>query len=126
MHRYSAAVLPILDSSAGLFQRLARDAGAAPDSDTLVILCSQYAPQVQVQADEADGIPHPDPWYTQVGYLHHYIMGLYHDVLGALTNCTSAGSDGDPDAAGTVASDLSDNAGRLSSVDGYVRWYATH
>jgi len=126
MRLYAAALLPVLDRTRVLFDGVARSVASSGSMDTLGQTCLAYSPQVQVSAAEIEGVPHPYLWFTQVGTFHHRMMGIYHQVQGALSLCSTAADNQDTGAAATAVADVATGASDLRALDDNVRWLATH
>jgi hypothetical protein len=103
LHGYARAILPTLSSSVPVFDHAVRDARRA--GHRLTAVCSYYATRIDLLEGRADGVPHPYMWYTPVGLLHHRMLGVYHDMQGALGGCQDVFATG-----GDVPTVLSDIA----------------
>jgi hypothetical protein len=126
MKYYAVELLPVLDRTRGLFDAVARAVTGAASIDELGQICATYGPQVQVLADQVDGVPHPYPGYTAVGWYHHGLLGIYHRVQGALNLCGTAASNGDTEAASNAIGDITAGDEALRSADDYIRWLTTN
>lgn len=115
---FAAHVVPVVDRSLRKFRRIAGSASSAPNMSALSAICTRAVKRVGVQQDLLDGVPHPYAWYTPAGRMHHYILGIYHDMLGSAIACqTDAGNNDYGNAPGAVAG-LRRAAQTLGRVDG--------
>ena len=101
LRSYSRQIFPKLNRSILIFDHAARDTANA--GGRLTDVCTYYATRVDFLEGQADGVPHPYMWYTPVGLLHHRILGVYHDMRGALQGCEDIYTNG-----GDVSTSLSD------------------
>ena len=120
-HRYAVQILPVLDRSVVEFDRAVADASGIADPSALDGACGNHGTQVNILASYFDGVPHPWPWYSALGSLHHDAMGAYHYMLGALQACQTAASSGDGTGIQSSVSDMSAAAAQMHSTDNYVR-----
>jgi hypothetical protein len=86
--------------------------------------CASYTTRIEVVEYEYEGVPHPYPWWTPVGTLHHRISGIYHYSLGAMQNCLEAVAISDTGTASLALSEMSTGARDLHAMDQYARYLA--
>lgn len=120
---YARHILPLLDMSARSFGRAEAAVNAAGVSQ-LGSVCGTFNGQVDLLQQEYTGIPYSRAWYTRVGTMHHWIEGIYHNMLGALQQCQTAASNGDYGAAATAKSDMATATAQMQQQDAHVRWLA--
>jgi len=116
---YAGHLVPVLKRSRSAFDGAAA-AVQQTDLGTLDSICGTYGNQITILADEADGVPHPGAWYQPVSRLHHSVLGLFHDMQGALQMCQTASENGDPDTAAVARNDVATAAEQLRSTDDYT------
>ena len=120
-HQYAVQILPVLDRSVALFDRTVSAVTGTQGSDNLDAVCGQYGTSVNILSTYFDNVPHPWPWYTTLGYLHHSTMDVYGYMMGALQSCQTASSSGDTEAAATAMSDMALAARKMHDTDNHVR-----
>lgn len=123
---FARRVLPILDQSVPLFDHTVAAVSSAGGLDNLDGVCGQYLSQVQIEESYLDGVPHPFPWFSAAGALHHQILGVLHDMDGALVACQTAVQAQDSGTAATATSDMGQAASQMRALDNYTRWLAQH
>jgi hypothetical protein len=121
LHSYAVHLVPVLKRTRAAFDG-ATAATQATDLDTLDSVCGSYGTQITILSEEADGVPHPGPWYQPVSELHHNLLGLFHDMLGALQVCQTASENGDYDTVAVARADIASAAQRMHSTDDYAVW----
>lgn len=122
---YAAHTVPILDRSIGVFDALA--ATASHSSITRIgHVCASYASRVNVLASHLDGVPHPYPWYSSVGRAHHTIIGVYHQMEGAIIECETASSNQDSQGAAQALADIATAARDLHHQDAHEHSLLVH
>ena len=123
---YAMHVLPVLDHSRKLFDQAASAVSGASGLDAMNTACEQYQNEVPIDLSYADGVPHPFAWYSAAGALHHQVLGVYHDMAGALTSCQNAFGAGDDGAGAQAAADVRTADEEMRQVDDYARWLVQH
>jgi hypothetical protein len=121
-HRYAVKLLPILDVSTHVFDQAVSAAATSASDSSLESVCNQYGDQITILASQFDGVPHPWPWYTAAGYMHHNWIGIYHYMLGAIQDCQTSLQMGDNGQAATAISDMKTADSNIHSADNYARW----
>lgn len=125
LYRYVQGILPYLDPSTRVFDRAAGAASRARIG-AMGRVCGSYAAHINVLASHLDGVPHPYPWYSPVGRLHHQIMGSYHRMQGAIIECQTASSNGDTSAAPQAVADMASAARALHRQDAAAHAVLAH
>lgn len=127
LRHYAVAILPVLQQSAAAFDQVAGGASATSgDLGQLGTTCTSGSGRIGIIESQYDGVPHPWPFYTRNGWLHHQIAGTYHYMLGALTACETASGSGDSGAASTALNDMTSAAVSMHHWVGYVQWLSVH
>ena len=116
---YARHLTPVLGRARSAFDGAAA-AVQETDLNTLDGICGTYGSEIAVLADEADGVPHPGPWYQPVSQFHHTLMGLFHDMEGALQICQTAAENGDDGTVAVARDDIATAAQQMRSTDDYV------
>lgn len=122
--QYAQQSLSVLDNSSQVFnQSVAQVAGRA-NLGAIGNACGADQQQVGVLSTEFNGVPHQGPWYYRVGHFHHRVMGAYHYMLGAMTACGIAASNGDPNGTAQAVSDMTSAAQLIRRLDRRAHWLA--
>lgn len=122
---YAVHLLPQLSRARSVFDG-ATAAMQQTDYGTLDSVCGTYGSQITIAAEEVDGVPHPGPWYQAVSQLHHGLLGLFHDMLGALQMCQTASENADDWSLGVARNDAVVADEQLRSSDDYAISLAHH
>lgn len=93
VHTYGRNLLPVLSDSVPVFDAAARAAARSYGQ------CVLFEKRITLLQSEADGVPHPDPWSSPVGRMHHRLLGDFHLILGAMEGCQTAYGNGDVESA---------------------------
>lgn len=105
LRSYAAALLPHLRRSLPSFQCPIQYAASHSAGD-IQTYCAGVGQDITLAQADADGVPHPYNWYSAVGTLHHQVMGIYHDMVGAVVNWQTASDNGDPGSQSQAVSDM--------------------
>jgi hypothetical protein len=116
LHGYAAALIPILDRSVPVFNSVAHQASSTSDLGKLNQICFGNLKRLGVVQAQAEGVPHPSPWYTLVGKYHHKLLGIYHQMVGATDECATAAGNGSPSDAAVAVSIMNRQAQALQSM----------
>jgi len=121
---YAGRVAPILGNSAPLFDQALGAASAASlkknGLTNLVNSCDKYAPKVQVQSAQFEGITHGFSATSLAGRLYANAHHSYSDDLAALNNCSAASDSKDPNAAASAIAELRQSAREMHGLDRYA------
>jgi hypothetical protein len=121
IHVYATHLTAVLGRTRSAFDG-ASAAVQSTDLGSLDATCGDYGSRITILASEADGVPHPGPWYQPVSKLHHSLLGIYHDMQGALQVCQTASQNADDGAAATARDDIATADQQMRSMDDYVVW----
>lgn len=125
--RYAARIVPVLDRSTRLFDGAARAVASVNGNfNKLQQTCSYWGGKVLTIDAAYEGIPHPYPWYSPTGTLHHQVSGVFHYMLGAIQNCQEAVQATDSGASSTAVSQMATAARNLHNLESYARYLALH
>lgn len=116
IQRYARSLLPIADRSRSYFDSAVVATGAASISD-LEGVCTHFGSRVNLLTYQAAGVAPAGHWYDPVNQLHRQVMGVYHDMQGALLNCSIAGENGDSQGAAVAQQDVNSADRRMRSID---------
>ncbi len=101
---YAVGLVPILARSVGVFDRTTNAARSTSGMSKLSQLCFSSLKPLGIAQAQAEGVAHPYPWWSEIGKLHHSLMGIYHDMVGATDECSTAAGNGQArDAAAAVS-----------------------
>lgn len=114
-------LLPIITRSRAVFDQTSFAAASSGLGD-LDGVCGLYGARVNILTAQADGVPHPRAWYDPVSGVHRRVMGIFHDMQGALINCVNASDNGDDQAASLAMNDIQTAARHLRNLDDYLKW----
>ncbi len=108
MRLYARHLIAVLDRSTRIFDKASVAASRkGGNMNALDQACVYWGDKVQYDGSQSEGIPHPAKRYTLVGRFHHRMAGVYHYMIGAMTQCQTAAEGGDPnegaDAISTIA-----------------------
>jgi len=121
---YSRRAAPILSNSAPLFDQALGSASAASLQKNgltdLVNACDKYAPKIQVQSAQFEGITHGFAPKSLAGRLYASAHHSYSDDLTALNNCSAASDSKDPNAAASAIAELRQSAHEMHGLDRYA------
>jgi hypothetical protein len=106
MQTYARGLLPIVDRTRKAFDGASASVQGSPDLASAGLACASLSQQVVLLQDEADGVPHPYPFYTHIANLHFDVLGAYHLMLGGLSACTAAADNEDDGAYQGALSDI--------------------
>jgi hypothetical protein len=106
MQTYARGLLPIVDRTRTAFDGASANVQGSPDLASAGLACASLSQQVVLLQDEADGVPHPYPFYTHIANLHFDVLGAYHLMLGGLSACTAAADNEDDGAYQGALSDI--------------------
>jgi len=121
---YAQRTLSVLDQSQQMFNQAVAQVAGRGNLGAIGNACSTTQQQVSVLATEFNGVPHPGPWYYRIGTFHHMVMGAYHYMLGAMTACGIAASNGDSADAAQAISDMTSAAQKMRGLDARAHWLA--
>ena len=124
LQRYAVQILPTLDRSTRVFDRAVGAVARTSGLSRLDAACGRYSGQIDLLASQFDGVPHPVPWYSRVGRLHHDALGVYHLMLGAISACHTAADITDGRRAAAAVSDMARAARKMHRIDVRVRRHA--
>jgi hypothetical protein len=116
LHQYAVQLLPIVNRSRAVFDQSSFSSASAGLGD-LDGVCGQYGVKVNILTEQVDGVPHPQAWYGPDSVLHRRVLGVYHDMQGALLNCVNAADNGDGQAASLAINDIRHAAAHLRNLD---------
>ncbi len=121
---YARPVAPILSNSARLFDQALGAASAASLKKNgltdLVNACDKYAPKIQVQSAQFEGITHGFAAKSLASRLYESAHHSYSDDLAALNNCSAASDSKDPNAAASAIAELRQSAREMHGLDRYA------
>ena len=121
---YARPVATILGNSARLFDQALGAASAASLKKNgltdLVNACDKYAPKIQVQSAQFEGITHGFGAKSLAGHLYASAHHSYSDDLAALNNCSAASDSKDPNAASSAIAKLRQSAREMHGLDHYA------
>ncbi|MDQ2743061.1 MAG: hypothetical protein M3Z66_12310 [Chloroflexota bacterium] len=121
---YARRAAPILGNSAPLFDQALGAASAASLKKNgltdLVNACDTYAPKIQVQSAQFEGITHGFGDKSLAGHLYASAHHSYSDDLAALNNCSAASDSKDPNAAASAIAELRQGAREMHGLDRYA------
>jgi len=121
---YARPVAPILGNSGRLFDQALGAASAASlkknGLTNLVNACDKYAPKIQVQSAQFEGITHGFAAASLAGRLYANAHHSYSDDLAALNNCSAASDSKDPNAAASAIAELRQSAREMHGLDRYA------
>lgn len=101
---YATGLIPILARAVGVFDRITNQANSTSNMGKLSQLCFSSLKPLGIAQAQAEGVAHPYPWWSSVGKLHHSLLGIYHDMVGATDECSTAAGNGQAsDAAAAVS-----------------------
>jgi len=121
VHRYGAVLAPALDHARHVFDSIANTL-ALTDDGSVGPVCGGFETRVSILTDEADGVPHAGAWYLAVPALHRQVMGVYHNMAGALEECRTGSENGDGEALATARSDVAATTSAMRHLDDYSHW----
>lgn len=101
---YATGLVPILARSVAVFDRITNAAHNTSGMGKLSQLCFSSLKPLGIAQAQAEGVAHPYPWWSTVGKLHHSLMGIYHDMVGATDECSTAAGNGQSSDAGSAVS----------------------
>ncbi len=116
VERYARSILPIANHSRRYFDSVAFSMSVASLSD-LEAVCTRLGGHVNLLSSQADGVAPSGNWYDTVNQLHRKVMNIYHDMQGALVNCSTAGENGDNQGAAVAQGDINNADRRMRSID---------
>lgn len=122
---YARALLPGLSVTRSLFDRASADAGGS-SADALDGVCGSYGNQMSIVETQLDGVPHAGQWYGAVAGLHRSLLGLFHDMLGAMSNCQTGAANGDYYAISVAQNDAVAADEGMRAFDDRAVWLAHH
>lgn len=93
LRAYANALNPVLDRSVHVFDKVVRLASTS-NLKALNLICFNSLKHLGIVQAQAEGVAHPYPWWTQIGRLHHVLMGVYHVMVGAADSCSIAAGNG--------------------------------
>jgi hypothetical protein len=103
-----------------VFDSVTRGAKSAPNSSTLSVFCFSSLKPLGIAQAQAEGVAHPYPWWTPVGKLHHTLMGIYHIMVGATDECSTAAGNGQAHAAAVSVATMSKQAQLMHTMQARV------
>jgi hypothetical protein len=109
----------VVDRSRAVFDQIVSAVAGAALGD-LNGFCGQYGNRVDILGQQADGVPHPAAWYDPTSVFHRTMMGVYHDMQGALINCQQASENGDGYSASVAVGDIERSVHRMRQIDDRV------
>lgn len=115
--KYAAHLLTAVDLTVGTFNNLVRRAHNARNMGKLNNICSYAIQRAEVMQGRADGVPHPYPWYSPSGQLHHKLLGIYHQMVGAATACQTDAGNSDSANASIAVQDMASAAREMKAMD---------
>lgn len=119
LHLYAASLTPVLGKTLAAFDGAATSVGNA-GFDNVDSVCGSYGTQISILQSMADGVPHPGPWYRPVSNVHRSLLGIYHDMAGALLACQTGAENQDSSVVAVAAGDIQLADEHLRQLDGYV------
>lgn len=114
---YAAQLLSVVDHSAAVFLSVARHAENAGRMGRLNSVCSSAIQQLTLLQARVDGVPHPFSWYSTSGRLHHRLLGMYHNMVGAAVACQTDAGNGDSGDAAVAVHQMAVAAQQLRRMD---------
>jgi hypothetical protein len=114
LHRYAFRLVPIIDRSLRVFNRGAAEASRNSGSqDALDRACIFWGAKVEYVQGQMEGVPHVSRWYQPVGRLHHRAAGVYHAMLGSMSQCQTAAEGSDAGAMASAVAQIGESAARM-------------
>jgi hypothetical protein len=117
---YASALLPVLNRGTGTVDSIVKRAQGTSNLGQLSKLCFNSLKPLGIAQAQADGVAHPYPWWSRVGKLHHRMMGIYHQIVGAADECSTAAGNGQGSDASAAVSIMAQQAGALHGLQGHV------
>jgi hypothetical protein len=122
---YAEKLIPIVDRSTRVFDKITGDAARMPNLSALSSSCSHGTNLIGIQENYVDGVPHPYLWYSSAGQLHHQLLGIYHDMLSAAGVCQTTAGNGDQSGASGAVRDMANTAHRLHRISSRLHQLAS-
>lgn len=103
-----------------VFDGVTRQASSTSNLGNLSNLCFNSLKPLGIAQAQAEGVAHPYPWWTPIGRLHHYLMGIYHVMVGAADSCSTAAGNGQASDASAAVSIMKQQAGSMHTLQSRV------
>lgn len=120
LDQYAVGLVPILARGVGVFDRVTSQASSTSNLNQLSQLCFNSLKPLGIAQAQAEGVAHPYPWWTSVGKFHHSLLGIYHLMVGATDECSTAAGNGQAGDASVAVSIMSKEDSALKSVQSRV------
>jgi hypothetical protein len=119
LRAYAVALRPVLKRTIRVFDRVNRQASTS-NLPNLSTVCFNSLKPLGIAQAQAEGVAHPYPWWTQVGRLHHTLMGIYHVMVGAADECSTAAGNGQASDASAAVTIMKQQNGAMHAMQARV------